>query len=380
MFGERPPTDLGLRVPAKARREGTRATNLRLVLQLLFGGDPLSRADLVRATDLTAATVSALVSELQDADLIEEVGPRRDVAQIGKPPTMLQIRPDARHVVAIDLSDPTVARGAIVDLAGTIVARTELGTDDAFGDRAIELVEQLTVETAALATSPILGVGIGTPGVVADGTTVIEASNFGWHEVALGDRIEARLDLPTHVRNDANAAAIAEFSRGGHDHHNLAVIRIGSGVGAGLVLNGQPFEGQHAGAGEIGHLVVDADGPLCRCGHRGCLETYLALPNLTRAMEAANGAGAEAVRLAAAEQLGVALAAVVAILDIDHIVIAGPEEILGDRFCDDAATSLRGRCLDSVAESVSVRFTSLGQDLVLLGAAGVVLSQELGVA
>lgn len=378
MLMGRPSPELDLRVPGKARREGTRATNLRLVLQHLFGGEPLSRADLVRSTELTAATVSALVSELEAADLIEEVGPRRDVAQIGKPPTMLQVRPDARHVIAIDLSDPTVARGAVIDLAGSIVARTELATDDAVGDEALDLVQQLTVDTAERATSPILGIGIGTPGVVSDGATIVEASNFGWHDVDLAARIEEHLGVPTHVRNDANAAAIAEYSRGGHEYNNLALIRIGSGVGAGLVLNGRSFVGEHAGAGEIGHLVVDVDGPRCSCGHDGCLETYLALPNLTRAMDASDDA--DEVRRGAAERLGVALAAVVAILDIDHILIAGPEDVLGPDFCDGATAGLRRRCLDSVAESVSVRFTSLGRDIVLLGAAGVVLSQELGVA
>ena len=87
-----------------------------------------------------------------------------------------------------------------------------------------------------------------------------------------------------------------------------------------------------------------------------------------------------AVRWAAAEKLGVALAAVVAILDIDHILIAGPDDLLGAHFCDDVVASLRTRCLDHVAESVSVRFSRLGSDIVLLGAAGVVVSQELGVA
>ncbi|MCP4222245.1 MAG: ROK family transcriptional regulator [Actinomycetia bacterium] len=372
--------DLGLRVPAKARREGTRATNLRLVLQHLFSGAPLSRADLARATELTAATVSALVAELEEADLIEEVGPRRDVTQVGKPPTMLQVRADARHAIAVDLSDPAVARGAVVDLAGRFAARTEIATGGAIEDDALELVEQLIAETVALATSPILGIGIGTPGVVAKGTTVVEASNFGWHHVDLGTRIESSFGYTTHVRNDANAAAIAEFSRGGHDYHNLAVVKIGSGVGAGFVLNGQPFEGEHAGAGEIGHLVVDTDGPPCRCGHHGCLETYLARPSLAASMEAEGEAGIESIRRAAAEQLGVALATVVAILDLDHILVAGPREVLGDEFGDNATVSLRTRCLDSVAESVSVRFTPLGRDIVLLGATGVVLSQELGVA
>lgn len=369
----------GLRVPSKAGRAGTRATNLRLVLQQFFGGDPLSRADIARVTDLTAATVSTLVAELEQAGLVAEVGPRRDETQVGKPPTMLQIQAEARSVVALDLSDPETLHAAVIDLAGRIVARNEMPSPAGGDGDAVAQVKELAAQTIEQATSPILGIGVGTPGVVSASGTVVEASNFGWHHVELGEQFEAAFGYATHVRNDANAAAIAEYSRGGHDYTNLAVVKIGSGVGAGFVLNGQPYEGEHAGAGEIGHLVVDPDGHLCRCGHHGCLETYVALPNITEAMRAGQ-ADVSAVRWAAAEKLGVALAAVVAILDIDHILIAGPDDLLGAHFCDDVVASLRTRCLDHVAESVSVRFSRLGSDIVLLGAAGVVVSQELGVA
>ena len=150
------------------------------------------------------------------------------------------------------------------------------------------------------------------------------------------------------------------------------MIKIGSGVGAGFVLNGRPLLGGHAAAGEIGHLVVDPDGPRCRCGNHGCLETYVALP-------AVAAAGAGGGREAGA-RLGIALAAIVAILDIDRIVVAGPTDLLGDDFCQIAEASLRTRCLDAVTQSVTVRYTPLGADIVLLGAAGLVLSRELGVA
>ncbi|MGH1493603.1 MAG: ROK family transcriptional regulator, partial [Acidimicrobiales bacterium] len=370
---------LGLRVPSKAGRAATRSNNLRLVLQHLFGGEPLSRADIARATDLTAATVSTLISELEAIGLVAEVGPRREGTQVGKPPTMLQIQAAARNVIAVDLSDPETAHAAVVDLTGRILARSDVPTRDANGDDAVGVVTQLISQTLNEATAPILGIGVGTPGVVSADGVVVEAANFGWHGVELRQQLEESFDLPVYVRNDANAAAIAEYSRGDHDYTNLAVVQIGSGVGAGFVLNGQPYEGQHAGAGEIGHLVVDADGPLCRCGHHGCLETYVALPSISAALQEGN-ADHGAVRQAAAEKLGVALAAIVAILDIDHILIAGPGELLGEHFCDDVLASLRTRCLDNVSKSVSVRFTPLGADIVLLGAAGVVLSQELGVA
>lgn len=370
-------TASGLRTPVKAAREDTRATNLRLVLQHLFDADALSRADIARSTRLTAATVSAIVAELEQDGLVAEAGTRRDVAQVGKPPTMLQVRPDARNIVALDLSDPGMLRAALIDMRGAIGARAEVAVAPR-GQDALEQVRDLAATMVERADSPILGIGIGTPGVVSSAGVVIEASNFDWHQVELRREIEDHTGCRTHVRNDANAAAIAEFTRGGHRCENLALVKIGSGVGAGFVLNGRPFIGEHAGAGEIGHLVVDGNGPLCRCGHRGCLETFVAVPAIEAAV-AENPDLQEAVKRAAGEKLGIALASIVAILDIDHILVSGPEQVLGSDFCEIATASLRTRCLDSVAESVRVDYTALGQDIVLLGAAGLVLSQELGV-
>ncbi|MGI9599219.1 MAG: ROK family transcriptional regulator [Acidimicrobiales bacterium] len=368
---------LGLRTPVKAVREDTRATNMRLVLQHLFDADALSRADIARATRLTAATVSAIVSELEQDGLVARAGTRRDVAQVGKPPTMLEIRPEARNVVALDLSDPDTLQAAVLDLRGSIVARAEVAIAER-GQDAVERVKGLTATMIEQTDSPVLGIGVGTPGVVSTDGVVVEASNFGWHDVDLRQELENHTGCRVHVRNDANVAAIAEFTRGGHDCENLAVVKIGSGVGAGFVLNGRPFSGEHAGAGEIGHLVVDVDGPPCRCGHRGCIETFVAVPAI-EAAQADDPENTVSVRRAAGEKLGVALASIVAILDIDHIMVSGPEHILGPEFCETATASLRTRCLDSVAESVAVQYTSLGHDIVLLGAAGLVLSQELGV-
>lgn len=369
----------GLRVSAKAAREGTRATNRRLVLQHLFGGAPLSRADLARRTELTPATVSALVAELEGMGLVMAAGTRRGEDQVGKPPTMMRIRADARNVIALDLSDPETLRAAVVDLGGRIIERVELPVGGASGDEALRLVTSLAAQGIDAATSTILGIGVGSPGVVTPDGSVIEASVFDWHHLDLREHLRAEFGYPTQVSNDANAAAIAEYSRGGHEAANLVVVKIGSGVGAGFILNGQPFRGEHAGAGEIGHFGVDSDGPRCRCGHRGCLETFVASPHVARAL-AAEGADVGEVRRSAAGRLGIALAAIVAILGIDRIIVSGPRELLGDDFCDIAEESLRVRCLDSVAESVDVRYTSLGDDVVLLGAAGLVLSQELGVA
>jgi predicted NBD/HSP70 family sugar kinase len=373
------PQGTGLRVSSKAARRDTRSTNRRLILQHLFGGDLLSRADLARRTKLTPATVSTLVSELENVGLINETNSTAAQPRVGKPPTMLQIRAEARSIVALDLGDPEVLRAGVIDLVGNITDRTEVAVAGKTGEAVVELVETLVIQTIAKAQTPVLGVGIGTPGVVSTDGTLIEATAFGWHHVDMRGHIQASVDAPTYVTNDANAAALAEYSRGGHDSSHLAVVKIGSGIGAGFVLNGHLFQGEHAGAGEIGHLVVDPGGPECRCGHHGCLETFVSTPIVERAL-ASGGADAASIRRSAAERLGIALASVVAILDLDHILIAGPPNLLRDDFCDMVTASLRTRCLKSVAESVNVRQTSLGDDVVLLGAAGFVLSQELGVA
>ena len=339
----------------------------------------MSRADLARGTELTPATVSALVAELEAEGLVTEAGTRRLDDQVGKPPTMLRVRPEARNVIALDLSDPQTMRAAVIDFAGTVISDVNLSARGATGDEALERIEMAVAQALEMANAPILGIGVGTPGVVSGVGEVVEAWHFGWHRVALANRLEEAFGYPTHVSNDANAAAIAEYTRGGHEVSNLAVVKIGSGVGAGFVLNGLPYRGEHAAAGEIGHLVVDAEGPLCRCGHRGCLEAFLAVPNIEAALDE-QGAEPTTVRRAAASRLGVALAAIVSILDIDHVLISGPRDLLGDGFCEAATNSLRRRCLQSTAASVCVAYSALGDDVVLLGAAGLVLSQELGVA
>lgn len=367
-----------LQVVGKAAKGDTRATNLRLVLQHLFAGEALSRADLARRTALTPATVSNLVGELGREGLIREVGTRRETSQVGKPPTMFEIDPDGRSIVALDLSDPDMLRSAVIDLAGAIRTRletTKAGTD---GDENLAHVLDLAGRTIEVAPIPVLGIGVGTPGVVDPSGTVIEASNLGWHDVELGRELEAASEVPAYLGNDANVAAIAEFTRGHPSANGLAVVTIGSGVGTGLILNGRPFPGAHSAAGELGHFVVDPSGPPCPCGSRGCLETFASVP----AIEAAARADGDmvAASLQAAEQLGVALAAIVAVLDLDRILVTGPAGIVGKEFCKAADASMRARCLQAAAGEVTVECTSRGSDIVLHGAARLVLSQELGIA
>ncbi len=369
-----------LRGAAKAMPEDARRHNRSLVLQSLFRDGPLSRADLARATRLTPTSASDLVAGLLDEGLVEEVG-RRAGQGVGKPATLVGIIPDARHVVTLDLSADEDAHGAVVDLTGKVLHRRTVPRRDRVGQAAVDLAVQLARELVATTDRPILGIGVGSPGVVDTNGVVTEAANLGWHDVALARHLEGALGLPVHVANDANMATLAEFAYGDPAGENLLLVKIGEGVGAGLLIDGELFTGDRFAAGEIGHVTVDDRGDLCACGRRGCLETAVAVPLLRRRMADAPDDRARArVLEAAGRRLGLALATVVSALNLDDVVLSGPADVLGEPFREAALATIRRRTIPSVGEHVSLRYDSLGDDDVLLGAAVLVLNHELGVA
>jgi predicted NBD/HSP70 family sugar kinase len=350
------------------------------VLRTLFQSGPLSRADLARATHLTRVTTSDLASELLGEGLIEELGTRTDQG-VGKPAMLLGVVRGSRLTVTLDLSDDEVFRAALVDLSGAVLDRRASKREGRTGEEAVELAAELAVDLAGRAEGPLLGLGVGSPGVVDPSGVVLEAPNLAWFDVDLAGRLAAAVDVPTHVANDANAAALGELGAGdGGTDRSLFLIKVGQGVGAGLVLDGQLVLGDRYAAGEIGHVVVDPRGDECACGLRGCLETVIATPFLRARLADAEDAEAEAkVRAGAGRRLGVALAPVVSTLNLREVVLSGPVDLLDDRFRQAALDTVRDRTLPAVGDNVEVRTTSLGEDDVHLGAARLVLAGELGV-
>ena len=279
------------RAGAKVLPEDVRRHNRALVLQTLFDSGPASRADLARSTGLTRVTVSDLVGELLAEDLVTELGARPGT-RVGKPATLVGLRHDACQVVAVDLSEPTRFHGAVADLAGEIGVRAELDLAGRRGPDAVALVEELCRGLVAEAHRPVLGIGVASPGLVDDDGVVLQAPNLGWSALPLARLLGERLDQPVHVANDANTAVMGEYTFGRSASHALMLVRVGRGVGAGLVLDGQLLAGQHLAAGEIGHLVVDEKGAGCACGRTGCLETVLSVPALRAQLEGRTGAAA----------------------------------------------------------------------------------------
>jgi predicted NBD/HSP70 family sugar kinase len=361
--------------PGDARRH-----NRALVLRTIFRDGPLSRADLARVTHLTRVTTSDLAAELLAEGLVEELGTRSD-QRVGKPATLLGVVPDARYTLTLDLSDEERFRGALVDLAGKVRARRTAERDGRTGVAALELAGALAAELADAAERPLLGVGVGSPGVVDPAGTVLEAPNLGWHGLDLAASLAAHLSgTPVHVANDANALALGELALGGTADRSLLCVKVAHGVGAGLVLDGRLVVGDRFAAGEIGHVVVDPDGPACACGRRGCLEAIIAAPRLRRRLAGLGPDADHAARTDAGTRLGEALAPVISTLNLREVVLSGPLDLLDETFRAAALAAVRARTMPAVGDHVDIRFSSLGEDHVLLGAAMLVLDRELGVA
>jgi predicted NBD/HSP70 family sugar kinase len=367
----------GLRRSAKVLPEHARGHNRSLVLQTLFHEGAMSRADLSRETGLTRVTISDLVSELIADGFIVEIGVR-EASGPGKPAILIDLDRTGHRILALDLSASDRFVGAVLTLDGEIVSRRVVDhvehLDDAAG-----IVIALARELAAESDMPILGVGVGTPGVVDDAGVVLTAPNFGWRDYDLKTALREAIDVPVLVANDANAAVLAEYTFGGSD--DVLLVKIGRGVGSGLVIDGRPVRGSHSAAGEIGHVTVGTDGgPLCACGRYGCLEAWLSAPALTARINDAVPGASDGILHDAGERLAIALAPVVGALDLSEVVLSGPPELLDGTLARATAETLRSRTFAVLHDGIRVRMTEQGQDIVLRGAAVMVLSGQLGVS
>ncbi len=211
--------------------------------------------------------------------------------------------------VGLDLGGTNIY-GLVLDDEGEVKASVKLRTPTS-GDRLVvvdvlEAAVRAVCDDAGIDASDLAAVGVGTPGLVMDGT-VGGASNVpGWSErFALADILRDRIGVPIRVANDVTAAAVAEHRLGaGQGFDNVLVVFVGTGVGAGMILHGRPYEGSFGGAGEFGHTVIAMQGAVCPCGRRGCVEAYAGRRAMERAAERAVANGATTVLFETMERMG----------------------------------------------------------------------------
>lgn len=379
----------------KATRQQARDHNTRLVLTTIFDQGELSRADIARQTGLTRPTVSTIVSDLLAGDFVIETGQGPSVG--GKPPTILSINDVGRQLICLDLSGDEFT-GALVDLRGNIRHKVSAQLEDQRGEAAVSIASALIDSLLSVASSPVLGIGLGTPGLVdPENGIVLRAVNLGWSDLPLRSRLEDRFGLPVHVANDSHLAALAEYTFGPEQpSRNLMVVRISQGIAAGIVINGQAFYGDGFGAGEIGHVVVAPDGERCTCGNRGCLETTSSARAMLHKARISGGkamtdwttfaqtvqAGHHVEREIAAaggRYAGIAIAGLVGAFNIKTIRLAGRVRDLGNAFLEPLQAEMRRHVLPSMADATTVSYSFLERDFILLGGSALLLQRELGI-
>lgn len=362
--------------------EDARVHNRALVLRILYREGEQSRADIARATGLAKITVGELVADLIDDGLVRELGTKGS-GQRGKPPTLLEMHKGAFAIVSIDLSQPELFRGALLDLGGSIIERAEsAASKDTKGALAVDAVISLIDDLVARSSVRVIGIGIGSPGIVDSAGIVRKATNLGWVDLDLAGVVSRRFGVASYLVNDADAATLAERAWGGAGD-DVIVVRVGRGVGAGAILGGRLVRGGRFSAGEIGHVVVGTDGgEECTCGKTGCLETWLSVTTIRRqlaSLDASDATSALSVHQVAGRRLGIALAPVVGMLDVSELVLSGPADVLTPQMASTVAATIVERAKTADNYELDVRLSELGDDGVLRGAAAQVLESQLGI-
>lgn len=379
--------------------------NDAVVLDAIRRSEQLSRVELAAATGLSGQAISNIARRLLDAGLVREAGRLRG-AGLGKPRTLLELEPTGRYAVGVHL-DPSVVTVVLLDLTGEVIARRPVDQyaddPDPLIDGIAKTIEDVISESGAV-RERVTGVGIAAPGPIdVDRGVVVDPPNLStWHLVPLRDQLHERTGLPVVLDKDVTAAASAERWAG--QDGSFVFFYLGTGVGAGLVIGDDVVRGSSSNVGEIGHVIVDPDGPVCYCGRRGCVgEASQPRYLVQQAVQA--GVLAEGIDLddrqavdeafgrlcaLAVDGVGDALQIVVTLagriakvvedianlLDLDRVVFGGPHwtrlaPVLGDA----VRTALDERFLVRAVHPFEVTGTVVGADVGAIGAASLVLDR-----
>ncbi|MEU7064394.1 MULTISPECIES: ROK family transcriptional regulator [unclassified Streptomyces] len=367
--------------------------NLERVVRAVRLAGSLTQAEIARATGLSAATVSNIVRELKEGGTVEVT----DTSAGGRRARSVSLSGDAGIVIGVDFGH-THLRVAVGNLAHQVLAEDSepLDVDASWTegfDRAEALVGRL-IAGIGVGRDKVIGVGLGVPGPidVESGTLGSTAILPGWAGINPRQELSSRLGVPVYVDNDANLGALGELVWGsGRGVKDLAYIKVASGVGSGLVINGQIYRGPGGTAGEIGHITLDESGPVCRCGNRGCLETFTAAryvlpllqgshgPELTmdRVVELAREGdpGCRRVITDVGRHIGSGVASLCNLLNPSRVVLGGSLAEAGELVLAPIRESVGRYAIPSAARQLSVLTGSLGGRAEVLGALALVLSE-----
>ena len=392
-------------VQGKVDSRAMREVNRSIVLDIIRRGGRVSRTDLARRSALTKPTVSAIVEDLLARGIVQEVGYGKTVASGGRRARLLEFNDASAAYLGICLGVRVTSVG-LADARGEIRVRREVPTLHGDPEATVASAAALVAEVCEEAGFPrdrLQAVGVTIPGMVDAATgRVAMAPNLDWAEVPIRDMLTAALGVPVVVSNATSAGAIAESRAGvAKGVRSFVWAYVGTGVGAGIVLDGHVFSGTQGFSGEIGHCAVVDGGLECACGMRGCLETLVSGRAIVRAAQAALAAGeatslvaltdldAAAVATAAragdsvalrifaevGQHLGVGISYLVNILDPQMVVLGGGLMGAADLLLEGTRASMARHSLKG--GRIPVVVSALGDDAGLIGSVFAAMDQSV---
>src|SRR3954471_4624464 len=353
-----------------------RTANRRRVIETLRTNGSMTRSALARSTGLSRTTISTLLGELIEQGIVAEAGDGGARRGAGRPATVVRLDHSAGAAVSIDVGARHLAV-AVGDLAHRVLAERWVPLPAAHRavegmDRAAELARDALAE-AGVEKSAVIGAAMGLPAPISQPAGLVASSNIlpGWAGVQVANEMSERLELPVFVENDSNLGALAESAWGaGAGFDQLAYIKAATGIGAGIVQDGKLFRGTTGTAGEIGHTTVAEDGPICRCGNRGCLELYAGgaallaalrqshpqIETLEQVVELAHENHPACVRVLAdaGAHIGVAIANLINLFNPGRIIVGGELAGAGDTLLQPMRVAAERSAVQAAIEAVEI--------------------------
>ena len=381
-----------------------RAQHSRLILNLLWKEREISRAELARRTSLSRSTVSAIIGNLLGTGLVEET--RAGISTGGRRPIILRFRDDASFIVGIELGATHISC-VLTDLhCGVKASWSAPAPVREQPEVALEkmvLAVSSVLEAGGVPQSQLLGIGVAVPSPVDSERPgeLLPLIVPKWAGYNIVTHLQNRFEQPVLVDNDANLGALSELWWGaGSAVRDLAYVKVATGIGAGLIIDGHIFRGSGGVAGEIGHTSIDPAGPGCICGLRGCLATLIGTPALLERVTAelrAEGSdrsapanidelvhdaldgdpiSRRAIRYAG-DKLGVGIANMLNLFNPEMVVIGGGIARAGDLLLDAVCGTIRALSLPASIRNVEIRTTGLNEWGIAVGSATLVLEAAL---
>ncbi|MEZ4670690.1 MAG: ROK family transcriptional regulator [Anaerolineae bacterium] len=374
-------------------RDLIKAINRNLLLNILRREGMLSRTQLTELSGLSVGAVSQITTELIDDKWMFESGEGDYTG--GRRQTLLRLNPDAGYALGLKLMETRVVC-AVTSFEARVLFYREFPLESDYSPaevvNAIARIVGTMIEATKLPRSAFFGIGVGLAGVINPHEGVVNYSPFlGWQEVPLAHLLEAKIGLPVTIENDVNTLTLSEHLFGaGRHQQNFIVVTVGRGVGMGMVLHGQLYQGERGGAGELGHNIIDLERAR-QSVSSGTLETLASDPGMVEALtadgkasgnlsdvvaaaQAGSAAAQEALRRSG-EYLGVALAGVVNILAPSMVIISGEGVKAGDYRLQPMMEALRRYTFNGLLEHVDVIVEAADDQAWARGAATLVLNR-----